>query len=138
MKWYSSNGFTFVELILVVTIIGVLISIAITANHVIITKTKIITSKNNLYALRRALEIYKAENDDKYPQTLTELTVKRHIERIPYVEIPNHIITNRVIEENSDYDTNLDEGCWWYNPSKGELRISCNHKDTEGKYIHSW
>lgn len=138
MRNSSSNGFTLIELILVVIIIGLLISIAVTANQSIIVKTKIITSKNNLYTLRKLLEIYKAENDDKYPQNLTALTAERYINRIPYVEIPNHIMTNRVVEENSDYDTNLDEGCWWYNPLKGELRISCNHKDTEGEYIHSW
>lgn len=63
-----SGGFTLIELMAVVAILGILSAISVPKISALIDKSKDATTKGNLGALRSALAIYNADSEGKYPQ----------------------------------------------------------------------
>ena len=63
-KKYDSKGFTLIELMIVVAIIGVLAAIAIPKYQIYQFKAKAAEAKINLGAIRMTQEAYKTENDE--------------------------------------------------------------------------
>jgi general secretion pathway protein G len=76
------RGFTLIELMIVITIIGILITIAQPSYNRAITAAKEATLKENLFILRDAIDQYYADNA-KYPPSLTDLAEKKYIRRVP-------------------------------------------------------
>ena len=74
----SKKGFTLIELMIVVAIIGILAAIAIPNFLTFRLKAKTSEAKSNLGAIRTVEEAYKAEEDRYYPSGQT-------IARYPYL-----------------------------------------------------
>lgn len=64
----SKKGFTLIELMIVVAIIGILAAIAIPNFLTFRLKAKTSEAKSNLGAIRTVEEAYKAEEDEYYPE----------------------------------------------------------------------
>jgi len=69
----TNKGFTLIELMIVVAIIGILSAIAIPKFADLIRKSNEGATKGNLGAVRSALSIYYGEQDGKYPTSATGL-----------------------------------------------------------------
>src|SRR5216684_2042121 len=75
MQMKTKRGFTLIELMIVVAIIGILAAIAIPKFAQLITKGNEANTKGNLGALRSALSIYYGDTEGFYPaDTLGGLT----------------------------------------------------------------
>ena len=76
------RGFTFVELMVVVTIIVILITIAIPVYQKSIVRTKESVLKNNLFTLRTVIDNYTYDKE-KAPQSLQDLVSDGYLRDIP-------------------------------------------------------
>jgi len=76
------RGFTFVELMVVVTIIVILISMAIPISSRSIMRTKESVLKNNLFTLRTVIDNYTYDKQ-KAPQSLQDLVSEGYLRAIP-------------------------------------------------------
>lgn len=164
----DNRGFTLIELILVVAIIGVLASIILPKFADMLDRAKIAALKGHLGALRSAMALYYADNEGLMPDyspgvstdfLQTNLT-PRYIEKIPTVRWPRIYIpftTNTVAHpENSILfsagcsDVNItfpfnDPYCYrgWAGAgdrgSADRLTLTCRfHLDSRGTYFSSY
>ena len=78
----AARGFTLIEILIVVMIIGILVTLAQPSFHRAVSSAKEATLKENLFVLRDVIDQYYADNG-KYPQALTDLVEKGYIRRIP-------------------------------------------------------
>src|SRR5947199_9410501 len=90
LKELSKKGFTLIELMIVVAIIGILAAIAIPKFAELIRKSGEGASKGNLGALRSAMSIYYGDLEGQYPATTDALTVGgKYLGQIPTAKAPN-------------------------------------------------
>jgi len=78
----SPKGFTLIEILIVVTIIGILITLAQPSYQRAVAAAKEATLKEDLFILRDVIDQFYADNT-KYPQALNDLVEKRYLRRIP-------------------------------------------------------
>jgi type IV pilus assembly protein PilA len=90
MKKRSNKGFTLIELMIVVAIIGILAAIAIPKFADLISKSKEGATKGGLSAVRSSLQVYYGDHEGIYPHdTLTILTTDgKYINEIPTAKLP--------------------------------------------------
>jgi general secretion pathway protein G len=69
-------------MLIVITIIGILITLAQPSYNRAVTAAKEATLKENLFVLREQIDGYYADNA-KYPLALSELVDKKYIRRVP-------------------------------------------------------
>lgn len=74
----NNRGFTLIELMIVVSIIGILAAIAVPNYQWGIIKTKEAVLRENLHNLRSVIDQYYADQG-KYPDSLSDLTDKKHL-----------------------------------------------------------
>jgi general secretion pathway protein G len=79
---HSRRGFTLIEILIVVTIIGILVTLAQPSFNRAVTSAKEATLKENLFILRDVIDQFYADNT-KYPTALSELVEKGYIRQIP-------------------------------------------------------
>jgi general secretion pathway protein G len=77
-----AHGFTLIEILIVVSIIGILITLAQPSYQRAVTAAREATLKENLFVLRDVLDQFFADNG-KYPSALSELVDKRYLRRVP-------------------------------------------------------
>jgi general secretion pathway protein G len=77
----NQRGFSLIELIVVVTIIGILAGIALINVRTAQTKAREAALKDNLFQMRKAIDNFYADKQ-RYPASLEEL-VPNYIRRIP-------------------------------------------------------
>ena len=85
VRWVSRRfrrGFTLIEMLIVVTIIGILVTLAQPSFNRAVTAAKEATLKENLFILRDVIDQFYADNT-KYPTALTELVEKGYIRQVP-------------------------------------------------------
>ncbi|MFH2203754.1 MAG: type II secretion system protein, partial [Elusimicrobiota bacterium] len=107
------RGFTLIELMIVVAIIGILAAIAIPKFADLIRKSNEGATKGNLGSVRSALSIYYGDQEGTYPNTPAALTTGGdYLDQIPKAKTPNyHADGDTVALSQSTNDT----GGWGYN-----------------------
>ena len=78
----SEQGFTIVELMIVVTIAGILVMLAEPSFTGAATKAREAALKQNLFVMRDVIDQFKADRG-KYPAALVELKEVGYLKRIP-------------------------------------------------------
>src|ERR1700730_6560701 len=91
MKMHKmTKGFTLIELMIVVAIIGILAAIAIPQFANLVAKSQEGRTKANLGTIRSALSIYYGDSEGWYPtDTLASITTAgRYLQNIPNADLP--------------------------------------------------
>src|SRR6266700_639530 len=106
-----SSGFTLIELMIVVAIIGIFVAIAIPKFTQLVTKSKEGATKGSLGSIRSALSIYYGDMEGQYPTLLTAMTTNgKYLTAIPYAKTPNY---------HTDASTEVDAGSGAVNDAAG-------------------
>jgi len=100
MKIQRKNGFTLIELIVVMAIIGVLLTVAVPRYFHSVDKSKEAVLHQNLELTREALDKYFSDNG-KYPDTLDDLVTKKYLRTAPYDPITESATTWVIIAPDS-------------------------------------
>jgi len=138
LKELSKKGFTLIELMIVVAIIGILAAIAIPKFAELIRKSSEGASKGNLGALRSAMSIYYGDMEGSYPSNITALTIGgKYLSAIPKAKSPNYHADGEAVVLVSAAATPSDAGAWYYNDvttdaNVGSVLVNCTHTDTKG------
>lgn len=112
----NEKGFTMIELMIVIIIIGVLAAIAVPVYSEAAQKSKISRAKADLRTLESAISIYYAENNE-YPENLDEL-VDDYIKAVP-----------KDPWQKQDYD---------YRSSDGRVRLKASSKNGLTEHLYSY
>ena len=78
----SSKGFTIIELMIVVTIVGILATLAVPSYHAAIVKAKEGALRQDLFSLRDVIDQHRADKG-KYPETIQALVSAGYLRRVP-------------------------------------------------------
>ena len=132
----GERGFTLIELMIVVAIIGILAAIAIPKFADLIRKSNEGSTKGNLGALKGALAVYYGENEGAYPiDNLTSLTVNgKYMQNIPPANMPPFHAKSTLVNVGNAVN---DSAGWMFDnistdTSFGSLWTNCSHTDTKG------
>jgi general secretion pathway protein G len=101
VKSYGSRGrrgFTFVEMMVVITIIVILISMAIPIYQKSIIRSREAVLKNNLFTLRTVIDNYTYDKE-KAPQSLSDLVSDGYLKKVPLDPITNSDQWKTVMED---------------------------------------
>jgi prepilin-type N-terminal cleavage/methylation domain-containing protein len=142
----KTHGFTLIELMIVVAIIGILAAIAIPKFADLIRKSNEGSTKGNLGAIRSALSIYYGEMEGWYPTVAPDsiLTMEngKYLKSIPSCNTtPYHAIVSAFDTTNSSGTVEGGTaGAWEYQPNAtpptgamtwGDVWVNCTHTDTK-------
>jgi len=134
-------GFTLIELMLVVAIIGLLAAIAIPKFANLVTKTKESALRGKMGTIRSALSLYYADHDGEYIAWPGDL-VPKYLEEMPTLSVPTvpaHVpyplpcAGPTIVSCFADgMWTPLGGYSWVYEWTTGQMAINCSHMDTKG------
>jgi prepilin-type N-terminal cleavage/methylation domain-containing protein len=151
----KSKGFTLIELMIVVAIIGILSAIAIPKFADLIRKSNEGATKGNLGAIRSAVSIYYGELEGLFPQptasgatgtagtlgTILTLDNGKYVKDVPDCNTPPYHAKGaggNVEVTISSVNENTNPGWWAYRGSYiaggkqvGEVWVNCTHTDTK-------
>jgi prepilin-type N-terminal cleavage/methylation domain-containing protein len=134
----ANIGFTLIELMIVVAIIGILASIAIPKFANLVTKSKEGSTKGSLGSIRSALSIYYSDMEGQYPSDPQSLTINgKYLTGFPYAKTPNYHTDSSFPTLGSVFIGWEDIGGWLYDSAPidntfGSIYVACTHTDTKG------
>ena len=102
------RGFTFVELIVVITIVVILITMAIPIYNNTIKRSKETVLKQNLFTLRTVIDNYTFDKQ-KAPQSLQDLVTEGYLRTVPNDPMTGSNQTWRTIQEDAVQSVNQTE-----------------------------
>ncbi len=145
----NKKGFTLIELMIVVAIIGILAAIAIPKFADLINKSKEGATKGALSSVRSALQVYYGDNEGLFPKDTLAVLVSnaKYITDIPVAKLPatGHADSKVTTAASSataagifDPVASIDGGGWTYfndstSPAQwGTFVAGCSHNDLKG------
>jgi general secretion pathway protein G len=126
-----SRGFTFVELIVVITITVILISMAIPIYNATIIRSKESVLKNNLFTLRTVIDNYTYDKQ-KAPQTLQDLVSEGYLRDIPVDPMTSSNQTWQIIMEDASQSVAQSE------PGIFDVRSGSDKMGRDGTPYSEW
>ena len=132
-------GFTMIELLIVVAIIGILAATAMVKFAELKRKAEEASAKGSLGILRSCVGIYYAQNEATYPASLTQGMASENMTALPTTLLDGH--PNRS-GERIDTDDTDDTSGWVYpdpaSPDNGKVWVNCTHTDLLGTVMSTW
>src|SRR3569832_379076 len=104
----SRRGFTLIELMIVMAIIGIIVSMAVPIYQKSIIRSKESVLKQNLFTLRTVIDEYTYDKQ-KAPQSLQDLVQQGYLRGIPVDPMTGSDSTWRVIMEDATNSTSQNE-----------------------------
>ncbi|HBB68296.1 MAG: hypothetical protein A2X28_05530 [Elusimicrobia bacterium GWA2_56_46] len=137
----SKKGFTLIELMIVVAIIGILAAIAIPKFADLINKSKEGATKGALSTVRSALQVYYGDNEGWFPSgaaALTALTASaKYLNEIPLAKLPGTGLADSSAVDYTAVPTYV--GGWNYKNDStvaatwGNFIVNCDDEDIKGR-----
>ena len=153
----KTKGFTLIELMLVVAIIGLLGSIALPKFGNLILKSKEAAAKGHLGSLRSALSIYYCDNEGWALKKNTgmmylPLLVLKYMDQIPkfsiprFHEVPGDLCFGSVNDAAANFVYSVAATGYptytgrprYFAPSDGTIAINCTHSDSNSRVWSTW
>ena len=130
---FKEKGFTLIELIIVITLIGILVGLGLPQFKNSTKRTREAALKENLYTMRKLINQYLVDKGN-YPQSLQTLVDEEYLYRIPvdpmtrssdtWVEIPQTL----TMEEMSSGSM----------PGIKDVQSGSEETSTEGTKYNTW
>ena len=149
----EKKGFTLIEMMIVVAVIGVLAAISVPKFSELIDKSREGATKGSLSAIRSALHIYYAGNEGRFPTSDTDLGTlgcltqsSKYLREIPAAKLPRTgvaesrtvkgVIADAIAQPDDAggwfyYDDEADNGTW------GGVVVNCTREDIRNAYLTS-
>jgi prepilin-type N-terminal cleavage/methylation domain-containing protein len=141
----AAKGFTLIELMIVVAIIGILAAIAIPKFADLVNKSKESAVKGSLGSIRSAISIYYSDTEGIFPASaaVTDLasaltTGNKYLDSIPSMSLPRptpHTGSTNTVVTGAGNDT---QGWLYRGSNTGILLVNCNHTDTKSSSWSLW
>jgi len=123
----SQKGFSLIELIVVVTIIGILAAAAIVNVRFAQRKAREAALKDNLYQMRKCIDNFYADKQ-RYPSSLEEL-VPNYVRRLPADPMTGQVDWELIMDEPTD----LEEGSESFSSDSSEEMLQPGVIDVKSK-----
>jgi len=127
----SRRGFTIIELMVVMTIISILMSLAIPAYQKAILRAKESVLRNNLFTMRTIIDEYTYDKQ-KAPQTLQDLVSEGYLRAVPKDPMTDSDSSWKVIMEDAGSSVNQNEAGIF------DVRSSSTKTSLEGTAYSEW
>ena len=124
-------GFTLIEMMIVMSIIVILISLAVPFYQKGIQRAKETVLHNNLFAMRNAIDEYTYDKQ-KAPQNLQDLVTDGYLRDVPKDPITGSTTTWRIIMEDAGQAVSSNE------PGIFDVRSGSALKSLEGNSYSDW
>ena len=125
------RGFTLIEILIVVSIIGILVSIAVPIYQKSILRTKESVLRNNLYTIRTVLDEYTYDKA-KAPQALQDLVQEGYLREVPLDPMVGNNTSWKIDMEDAMRTVNQTE------PGIFDVHSSSDKKSLEGTPYSEW
>jgi len=126
-----TRGFTFVELMVVLTIIVVLITMAIPIYNKTIIRSKEAVLRQNLFTLRTVIDNYTYDKM-KAPQGLDDLVREGYLRTVPYDPMTGSNDSWKTIKEDSAQSVDQNQPGLW------DVRSGSDKTSLEGTPYSEW
>jgi len=106
------RGFTLIEALIVLTLIGILVSILVPQYRSSVIRAKEAVLKENLFQMRDAINKFYTDKK-KYPTSLEELAANRYLRDVPvdpFTKNKEWELIHAEPGEEEDYDPEIHEG----------------------------
>ncbi len=142
----SKNGFTLVELLVVIGIIGIIVAIAVPKYINLLEKANLAATIGNLSAIRAAVSIYYATYLE-FPRSINhqdEPKFRENLTDIPYVKskypygIDSPYGNSVAVSINANEVPAIKGHGWFYNKSDGKVYINSIANDIKGNIYSSY
>ncbi|MFH1353211.1 MAG: type II secretion system protein [bacterium] len=148
----KKKGFTLIELMIVVAIIGILSAVAIPRFASMIQKANEAACKGNLGAIKSAVSLYYGDQEGLYPQEDFDVTnsafLPTYIADMPTCK-PGDGTSSAATLTQTDGSVPIvatAAGGWWYNMGStnpggtyaGDVRVNSTATDTKNVYLSAW
>lgn len=108
----AKKGFTLIEVLIVVTLIGILVAILVPQYKYSVLRAKEAVLKENLFQLRDAINKYYFDKK-KYPEALSDLVTARYLREVPFDPISKssewELVRAEPLEDE-EFDPEADQG----------------------------
>lgn len=127
----ARRGFTLIELMVVMTVVTIIVSIAVPMYQRSIIRAKESVLKNNLFTLRTLIDEYTFDKQ-KAPQTLEDLVREGYLRQVPVDPMTGSNQTWRLIMEDAMASVNQME------PGIFDVRSGSDQISLEGTPYSEW
>lgn len=124
------RGFTLVEMLIVLTIISILVSIAVPLYQQALLRTKESVLRNNLFTIRTVIDEYTYDKQ-KAPQSLQDLVSDGYLRQIPKDPITDKQDWKVIMEDSLTMVSQTEPGIF-------DVRSSSDKRSLEGTPYSEW
>ncbi len=127
----SRRGYTLIEIMIVMAIIGILVSIAVPIYQKSLIRAKESVLKNNLFTLRTVIDEYTYDKQ-KAPQQLTDLVNEGYLRTVPMDPMTGNADAWQIVMEDALTSVNQTE------PGIFDVRSGSDGKSLDGTAYSEW